>query len=112
MEIENSNQKIDTEKELNGIFVKGIVISSTAKAFDRKDGSGKTVLTKHEIALRPGIAVWESFLDPKEHRELELEGNEVVRFPHVEDFEPINLRVHRFSEANGVMQIKKAEWIA
>lgn len=92
--------------------MKGIVISSSAKAFDRKDGSGKTVLVKHEIALRPGMAVWETFMDPAEHSEIELKRNEVIRFPHVKDFEPVNLRVLKFSSNNDVMQIKKAEWVA
>ncbi len=37
------NAKPNTQDEkLNGLFVRGVVMSSTAKAYNRKDGSGKS----------------------------------------------------------------------
>jgi hypothetical protein len=48
------------------MFVRGVVMSSTAKAHKRKDGTGVFVIVRHELALQPGLAVWEAFHDPKD----------------------------------------------
>ena len=53
-------------EKLNGLFVRGIVMSSTAKAFNRKDGSGKVICIRHELALQPGLAVFEEYPDLKD----------------------------------------------
>ena len=37
--------------KLNGLFVRGVVMSSTAKALKRKDGTGVFVIARHELAL-------------------------------------------------------------
>jgi hypothetical protein len=50
--------------KLNGLFVRGVVMSSTAKAHKRKDGTGVFVIARHELALQPGLAVWEEFHEP------------------------------------------------
>ena len=39
----------------------GIVRSSTAKAFNRKDGSGKDGGIRHELELQPDLAVFEEY---------------------------------------------------
>ena len=39
---ENTKSNAQNDK-LNGLFVRGVVMSSTAKAFNRKDGSGKVI---------------------------------------------------------------------
>lgn len=92
-----------------GIFVDGFVVSSSATAFDRKDGSGKGVLVKHEIALKPGLAVLETYLDPEKHRGLEVdEENRVKCYPCFEDFSRIRLKVLSFDMANDFMRIRKA----
>jgi hypothetical protein len=43
-----------------------VVMSSGAKAHKRKDGTGGFVIVRHELALQPGMAVWEVFHDPKD----------------------------------------------
>ena len=45
-------------ERLNGLFVRGIVMSSVAKALKRKDGTGVFVIVRNEIALQPGLATW------------------------------------------------------
>ncbi len=43
--------KPESEK-LNGLFVRAVVMSSTAKALKRKDGTGSFVVARHELALQ------------------------------------------------------------
>ena len=43
-------------EKLNGLFVRGLVMSSVAKALKRKDGTGMFVIARHELALQPGLA--------------------------------------------------------
>ena len=75
---ENTKQPAANEK-LNGLFVRGVVMSSTAKAFNRKDGSGKVVCIRHELALQPGMAVFEEYPDPKDGK-VKLDGDNVIEF--------------------------------
>ena len=76
---ENAKSTAQAEK-LNGLFVRGVVMSSMAKVFNRKDGSGKVVCVRHEFALQPGMAVWEEYHDPKDGK-VKLDGENVVEFP-------------------------------
>ena len=55
-------------------------MSSTAKAFNRKDGSGKVICIRHELALQPGLAVFEEYQDLKDGK-VKLDGDNVVEFP-------------------------------
>lgn len=80
----------------NGIYVRGVVISNRAIAFKRKDGSGMLVKVQHEIALQPGVAIWERYFSPGADLEVAVEGPDVVRFPKMEEFQPVSLRVERF----------------
>ncbi len=105
------NIEIERKKLETGIVVTGYVVSSEARAFDRKDGSGKTVMIKHEIALKPGIATWESFFDPLDHPEIVLEGDRVAKFPHAEDFTPIRLKALKYDVFNGNLRIQRAEML-
>ena len=52
-------------------------MSSTAKAFNRKDGSGKVVCIRHELALQPGMAVFEEYPDLKDGK-VKLDGLRAV----------------------------------
>ena len=70
--VDNSKQATPSEK-LNGLFVRGVVMSSTAKVFNRKDGSGKVVCIRHELALQPGMAVFEEYPDLKDGK-VKLDG--------------------------------------
>lgn len=97
----------------HGVFVDGFVVSSSATAFDRKDGSGKGVLVKHEIALKPGFAVLETYMDPDKHKGLEVDTENRVRcYPCFEDFTRIRLKVLKFDMTNDCMRIRKAERVA
>ena len=80
---------------MSGIFVKGTVVHSRATARKRKDGSGVFVIVEHEIALCPGVARVEQFIDPASG-DVVLEGLEVKSFPQWEQFKEIALRVEKF----------------
>ncbi|MEM7147119.1 MAG: hypothetical protein AAF591_18515 [Verrucomicrobiota bacterium] len=79
-----------------GIFARGIVVSSTADAFERKDGSGVTVRVAHELALRPGMALFEQWLDPKTDARVSVQNLEVKKFPQLAEFKTVTLHAERY----------------
>jgi hypothetical protein len=94
--------------KLNGLFVVGVVMSSTAQAFNRKDGSGKVICIRHEIALQPGMAVFEEYPELKDGK-VKLDGDKVVEFPKLPEFQQITLKVLRWAERDKRLIIKEAQ---
>jgi hypothetical protein len=101
-------KSIDGGEKLNGLIVRGVVMSGVAKVFNRKDGSGKVVCVRHEIALQPGMAVWEEYHEPKDGK-VTLDGETVVAFPRLADFQPITLKVLRWAERDKRLIIKEGQ---
>ena len=97
--------------KLNGLFVRGVVMSSAAKVHKRKDGTGVFVIVRHEIALQPGLAVWEAFHDPKDGK-VKLDGENVVTFPKLPEFQQVTLKVLRWEERDKRLVIKEAQMVA
>ncbi|HRE05085.1 MAG TPA: hypothetical protein PKX00_05715 [Opitutaceae bacterium] len=95
----------------SGIYVHGVIVSNRAKAFNRKDGSGISVVVDHEIALQPGVAVWQRFFDPKKDSGVKLEGDSVVEFPRLKEFQHVRIRASkiRTDEHTGQIVIKGGE---
>lgn len=91
----------------NGVFIRGLVISNSARKITKKDG-GILALVKHELALQPGVAVLERFLDPKDNPEVQIQGDEVVKYPKLKEFEPIAVKAERIKDMNG--QITTSNW--
>ena len=106
---ENAKQPAHNDK-LNGLFVRGVVMSSTAKAHKRKDGTGVFVIVRHELALQPGLAVWEAFHDPKDGK-VKLDGENVVTFPKLPELQQVTLKVLRWEERDKVLMMKDAETV-
>jgi len=98
-------------EKLNGLFVRGVVMSSTAKVFNRKDGSGKVVCVRHEIALQPGMAVFEEYPDLKDGK-VKLDGDKVVEFPKLPEMQQVTLKVLRWEEKDKRFIIKEAQLVA
>lgn len=108
----DSNAKSTAQAEkLNGLFVRGLVMSSSAKSLARKDGTGRFVIVRNEIALQPGMAVWEAFHDPKEGK-VKLDGEKVIEFPKLPDFQQVTLKVMRWEEKDKRFIIREAELVA
>ena len=107
---QDTKQPAQADK-LNGLIVRGVVMSSVAKAHKRKDGSGVFVIVRHEIALQPGLAVWEAFHDPKDGK-VKLDGENVVTFPKLPEFQQVTLKVLRWEERDKRLVIKDAELVA
>jgi len=107
---ENSKHTAAAQK-LNGLFVVGVVMSSTAKAFNRKDGSGKVICVRHELALQPGLAVWEEYPELKDGK-VKLDGDNVVEFPKLPEFQQITLKVIRWDERDKRLVIKEAQIVS
>lgn len=91
-----------------GLFVRGVVVSSSAKVFNKKDGTGKFVCIRHEIALQPGLAMYEVY-PPIDGKSVRLDGDLVVEFPRLPELQAITLRVLRWEERNKGLVIKEAE---
>ena len=106
----NAKSTAQAEK-LNGLFVRGIVMSSVAKALKRKDGTGVFVIVRNEIALQPGLALWEAFHDPKDGK-VKLDGENVIQFPKLPDFQQVTLKVLRWEEKDKRFVIRDAELVA
>ena len=49
-----------------------------------------------EIALQPGVAIWERYFTPGTDLDVILDGVNVVKFPMMEEFKPVTLRAERF----------------
>ena len=84
----DTNTKQTESEKLNGLFVRAVVMSSTAKVLKRKDGTGMFVIARHELALQPGLAVWEAFHDPKDGK-VKLDGENVIEFPKLPEFKQV-----------------------
>lgn len=106
----NSKSTAQGEK-LNGLIVRGVVMSNTAKAHKRKDGTGIFVIARHELALQPGLAVWEAFHDPKDGK-VKVDGDNVVTFPKLPEFQQVTLKVLRWEERDKRLVVKEAEIVA
>jgi hypothetical protein len=102
------NAKQPTGEKLNGLFVRGVVMSNSARAQKRKDGSGVFVIVRIELALQPGMAVWEAFHDPKDGK-VKLDGEIVTAFPKLPEFQQVTLKVLRWEERDKRLVIKDAE---
>ncbi len=98
-------------EKLNGLFVRGVVMSSLARVFNRKDGSGKLVCIRHELALQPGLAVFEEYPDLNAGK-VKLDGDNVVEFPKLPEFQQVTLKVLRWEERDKRLVIKEAQMVA
>ena len=106
-----NTKSVAKEEKLNGLFVRGVVMSSTAKAFNRKDGTGKVICIRHELALQPGMAVFEEYPDLKDGK-VKLDGDNVVEFPKLPEFQVVTLKVLRWEERDKRLVIKEAQIVA
>src|SRR5438045_2183981 len=95
----------------NGIYVVGVTVSNRARLFHRKDGSGDSVMVEHEIARQPGVAVWQRYFDPKKDSVVKVDGEIVVDYPKLKEFEPVKLRAAkvRTDEHAGQVIVKGGE---
>jgi hypothetical protein len=96
------------DDKLNGMFVRGVVMSSLARVFNRKDGSGKLVCIRHELALQPGLAIFEEYPDLKAGT-VKLDGDNVVEFTKLPEFQQVTLKVLRWEERDKRLVIKEAQ---
>lgn len=107
---ENTKSAAQGDK-LNGLFVRGVVVSSTARAFNRKDGTGKVICVRHELALQPGVAIFEEYPEANDAR-VKLNGDEVVEFPKLPEFQQVTMKVLRWAERDKRLVIKEAQLVS
>ncbi len=107
----NKTEPANMKLPKNGLYVQGVVISNTARTFKRKDGTGLGVKVLTELALQPGVATYERFFDPTKDPEVKVQGEEVISFPKLPDFESLTLRVERYRVYDEKLFITGAERI-
>ena len=95
-----------------GLYARGVVVSSSANAFQRKDGSGTVVKVQHEIATQPGVVLFEQYVNPKESTEVKVEGDKVVAYPQLPQFQTVTLKVLRYRFDRERFIITAAEQVA
>ncbi|MGZ0708963.1 hypothetical protein ACWPKO_11570 [Coraliomargarita sp. W4R53] len=108
----NGNRRpVETEAKALGhatpSIIRRLLTSNSARKITKKDG-GILALVKHELALQPSVAVLERFLDPKDTPEVKIQGDEVVKYPTLTEFEPIAVKAERIKDKNG--QITTSNW--
>jgi hypothetical protein len=95
----------------SGLFVSGVVVSSSARAFHRKDGT-IAVSVRNEIAYEGGVLAIESFVDPREDARVKVDQLNVVEFLKLETFKPVRFRIEKWKVFNNQLIATKAERLA
>jgi hypothetical protein len=106
-----TNTNANLVSTANGVFVRGIVVSNRAKVFNRKDGSGTSVLVEHEIALQPGVVVWARYFDPMKDACVKVEAGVATEYPKLKELAPVAIRAFklRSDDRTGQLVIKAGE---
>ncbi len=107
MDTKSTSKHTTSRLTENGVYIRGVVISNSARKITKKDG-GILALVKHELAIQPGVAVLERFIDPKDNPEVEIQGDEVTKYPKLKEFEPVAVKAERIKDVNG--QITTSNW--
>lgn len=84
----------------NGIFVRGVAISNSAIKITTKTG-GVLALIKYELAIEPGTIVLQEFVDPKDNPQVQIEGDEVTKFPLLELYKPYKVKAIKLEDVRG-----------
>lgn len=97
----------------NGVYVRGVVVSNRAKAFRRKDGTGTSVVIETEIGTQPGVVTWTRYVDPATDKTVRIEGETVVEFPKLKEFEQVTIRATtlKTDERTGQLVIRAGELV-
>jgi hypothetical protein len=69
------------------------------------------VIVTYELALQPGLAIYERFLDPKDG-EVTLKGEQLVDYPKLPEFQQVTLLAKQFRLDNERLVVKEAELVA
>jgi len=79
----------------NGIYIRGVCVSTSAIMGKRKDGSGSFVTSREEIALQPGVAIFSRFYDSNDPN-ISISGDKVVKYPALKEFKTYEIKANRF----------------
>lgn len=103
------DKNIQPTKNEPGMFIRGIVISNSAKLFHRKDGSGSSVVVTQEIATQPGVVEYTRYFDVGKTTEIKVQGEEVLEYPRFPQMKSINLKVLAWKAFDKKFVITRAE---
>ncbi len=98
--------------ENNGLFVRGVPVSTTARYGRKKDGSGSFVIITTELATQPGLILWEQFLDPSQRTDIQVKDGNVTAFPKPKEYEPMTLKANRVKMRGDTLVLSSAELVA
>ena len=88
----------------DGILLRGLALSSTAKLFNRHDGTGQIVRVRQDMLCGDSIARVEEFLTPEDPR-LVIESGTVVKWPQLPKLARVEYLVERFGTEDGKTMI-------
>ena len=94
-----------------GVFVSGLVISSTARLMKRKDGTGSFVTVVHEIATQPGLVEYSQFFEVGKDPSIKVNGDEVVAYPRLPEMKSVLLKVNGWKANDKKLVVTRAELI-
>jgi hypothetical protein len=88
----------------DGIILRGISLVSTARLYDKHDGSGQVVKVAQDILAGMSFTRIEAFLDPTDPR-IRIEAGKVVEWPHLPKLAHVECVVERFGTDDGKLMI-------
>jgi len=74
-------------------------------------GSGNVVRLSHELAMQPGVAVYERYLEANDP-DLKWVGEELTDFPKSPEFQPVTLKAGKIASYQDKTVVKDAEIVA
>ena len=95
----------------SGLFVNGVVVSSSARAVQCKNGN-VAVSVRNEVAYEGGVLAIEEFVDPREDKRVKVDQLNVIEFPKLETFKPVRYRIEKYKVFNNLLIATKAERLA
>lgn len=79
-----------------------------ASGHSGKIGS-EVICVRHEIALQPGLAIFEEYPDPKDGK-VKLDGDNIIEFQKLPEFPKVTLKVLRWADGTRLI-IKEAQMV-
>lgn len=103
------DKNIQTPNDGPGLFVRGVVVSNSARLFHRKDGSGSSVAVTHEIATQPGVVEYTRYFDVGKDPQVKVVGEEIKEYPKFPEMKPVCLKVLTWKAFDKKFVITRAE---
>ena len=103
------NEENNTHIQEDGLYLKGVVISTRAHAFESKRDQRIQVVVNVELSCGNDIVTWSRYVDPQDDEGIRMEGRNVVGYPAPEKLSTVTLKVLRTRSFNNRLSVTSAE---